>query len=126
MNRKADFFTKLIDSHNESIRIANCNALLGRPILRGLHLIFKPSYEGRKLRLFLGTRGASGRSHMRVLPPGTLCPTTSAPCLILSSSENCLNHTILVKLLTFVDSCFFSRCFSIWLTFVMHPWSRFS
>ena len=22
---------------------------------------------------------ASGRSHMRVLPPGTLCPTTSAP-----------------------------------------------
>ena len=33
---------------------------------------------------------ASGRSHMRVdLPPGTLCPTTSAPWLILSSSENC-------------------------------------
>ena len=27
---------------------------------------------------------ASGRSHMRVLPPGTLCPTTSAPWLILS------------------------------------------
>jgi len=50
---------------------------------------------------------ASGRSHMRVLPPGTLCPTTSAPSLILSSSENCLNHTILVKLLTFVDFCVF-------------------
>ena len=32
---------------------------------------------------------ASGRSHMRVLPPGTFCPTTSAPWLILSSSENC-------------------------------------
>ena len=32
---------------------------------------------------------ASGRSHMRVLPPGTLCPTTSAPSLILSSSEKC-------------------------------------
>jgi len=32
---------------------------------------------------------ASGRSHTWVLPPGTLCPTTSAPCLILSSSENC-------------------------------------
>ena len=27
--------------------------------------------------------------HMRALPPGTLCPTTSAPWLILSSSENC-------------------------------------
>ena len=50
---------------------------------------------------------ASGRSHMRVLPPGTLCPTTSAPWLILSSSENCRNHTILVKLLTFVDFCVF-------------------
>ena len=50
---------------------------------------------------------ASGRSHMRVLPPRTLCPTTSAPWLILSSSENCLNHTILVKLLTFVDFCVF-------------------
>ena len=35
---------------------------------------------------------ASGRSHMRVLPYGTLCPT-SAPCLILSSSEICSNHT---------------------------------
>ena len=32
---------------------------------------------------------ASGRSHMQVLPPGTLCPTTFAPWLILSSSENC-------------------------------------
>ena len=50
---------------------------------------------------------ASGRSHMRVLPPGMLCPTTSAPWLILSSSENYWNHTILVKLLTFVDFCFF-------------------
>ena len=50
---------------------------------------------------------ASGRCHTRVLPPGTLCPTTSAPWLILSSSENCWNHTILVKLLTFVDFCFF-------------------
>ena len=30
---------------------------------------------------------ASGRSHMLVLSPGTLCPTTSAPWLILSSSE---------------------------------------
>ena len=48
---------------------------------------------------------ASGRSHMRVLPPGTLCPTTSAPWLILSSSENCLNHSILVKLLTYDDFC---------------------
>jgi len=50
---------------------------------------------------------ASGRSHTRVLPPGTLCPTPSAPSLILSSSENCRNHTILVKLLTFVDFCVF-------------------
>ena len=25
-----------------------------------------------------------------------------------------------------VDFCFFSLCFSIWLTFVMHPSSRFS
>ena len=48
---------------------------------------------------------ASGRSHMRVLPPGTLYPTTSVPWLILSSSENCWNHSILVKLLTFVDFC---------------------
>ena len=31
-----------------------------------------------------------------------------------------------IKLLTFVDFCFFSRWFSIWLTFVMHPWSRLS
>jgi len=46
--------------------------------------------------------------HMRVLPPGTLCPTTSAPWLILSSSENCSNRTILVKLLIFVDFVFFS------------------
>ena len=30
---------------------------------------------------------ASGRSHMRVLPLGTLCPTTSAPWMIMSSSE---------------------------------------
>ena len=30
---------------------------------------------------------ASGRSHMRVLPLGTLCRTTSAPWLILSSSD---------------------------------------
>ena len=50
---------------------------------------------------------ASGRSHMRVLPPGTLCPTTSAPWLILPSSGNCLNHTISVKLLIFVDFCVF-------------------
>ena len=49
------------------------------------------------------TKFGEGRSHMRVLPPGTLCPTTSAPCLILSSSENCLHHSILVKLLTFDD-----------------------
>ena len=28
VNRKADFFTKRIDSHNESNRIANWNALL--------------------------------------------------------------------------------------------------
>ena len=46
-------------------------------------------------------------SHMRVLPPGTLCPTTSAPRLILSNSENCTNHTILVNLITFVDFCVF-------------------
>ena len=39
---------------------------------------------------------ASGRFHTRVLPPGTLCPTTSAPWLILSSSENCWDHTISV------------------------------
>ena len=32
------------------------------------------------------------------------------------ASENCLNHSILVKLL----------CFSSWLTFVMHLWPRFS
>ena len=30
-----------------------------------------------------------------------------APWLILSSSENCWNHSILVKLLTFVDFCVF-------------------
>jgi len=35
---------------------------------------------------------ASGRSHMRVLPPGTLCPTTSAPCPILSSSNKKLSY----------------------------------
>jgi len=29
VNRKADFFTKRIDSHNESIQIANWNALVG-------------------------------------------------------------------------------------------------
>ena len=46
---------------------------------------------------------ASGRSHMRVLPPGTLCPTTSTPWLILSSSANCSNHTIFVRLLISVD-----------------------
>ena len=63
---------------------------------------------------------ASGRSQMRVVPLGTLCPTTSTQWLILSSSENCWNHTILVKLLTFVHFCVFFRCFSIWLTFVMH------
>jgi len=28
LNRKADFFTKRIDSHNESNRIANWNALV--------------------------------------------------------------------------------------------------
>ena len=38
--------------------------------------------------------------HMRVLPPGTLCPTTSTSWLILSSFRNCLNHTISVKFLT--------------------------
>jgi len=54
---------------------------------------------------------ASGRSHMRVLPHGTLCPTTSAPRLVLSSSENCSDYTILhvVKLLIFVDLLCF-RC----------------
>jgi len=41
------------------------------------------------------------------------------------SSENCLNHSILVKLLTFVDFCV-SLCFSIWLTFAMHLWPRCS
>ena len=41
--------------------------------------------------------------HGRVLPPGTLCPTTSAPSLILSSSENCWNHTISGELLIYVD-----------------------
>ena len=46
---------------------------------------------------------ASGRSHTRVLSPGTLCPTTSAPWLILSRSENCSNHTISVKLLILLD-----------------------
>ena len=60
---------------------------------------------------------ASGRSHMRVLlPPGTLCPTTSAPWLILSSSENCWSHTILVKLLTLVDFCVFLGVLAfVWL-----------
>ena len=48
---------------------------------------------------------ASGRSHTRVLPPETLCSTTSTPWLMLSISGNCLNHTILVKFLTFVDFC---------------------
>jgi len=36
---------------------------------------------------------------------GSCHPTTSAPWLILSSSENCLIHVILVKLLTLVDFC---------------------
>jgi len=36
-----------------------------------------------------------------------LCPTTSTLWLILCSSENCWNHTILVKLLTFVDFLYF-------------------
>ena len=63
---------------------------------------------------------ASGRSHMRVLPPGTLCPTTSAPWLILSSSENCLKYTILVKFLKHL------LIFSIWLTVVMHLWSMYT
>jgi len=48
-----------------------------------------------------------GRFHMRVPPPGTLCLTTFAPWLILSSFENCWNYTFLVKLLTFVDFCVF-------------------
>ena len=77
-------------------------------------------------RPWLCTSSASGHSHMWVLPAGMLCPTTSAPWLILSSSGNCWNHTILVKLLIFVDFFVFSWCFSIWLTFVMHLWSRFS
>jgi len=45
---------------------------------------------------------ASGRSHMRVLPPGTLCPTTSAPWLILSNAGNCSNHAFSINLLIFV------------------------
>jgi len=63
----------------------------------------------RRTTLYQGCArsSASGRSQMRVLPPGTLCPTTSAPWLILSSSENCWNRTILVKLLTPVDFCVF-------------------
>ena len=47
----------------------------------------------------------------RVVLPGTLWQTTSAPWLILSSSGNCLNHTILVNLFIFVDCVFV--CFSI-------------
>jgi len=44
--------------------------------------------------------------------------------LILSSSENCWNHTFLVKL---VDFCVFLGVLNFWLTFVMHLlWSRFS
>ena len=45
----------------------------------------------------LSTTATRG-SHTRVLPPGTLCPTTSAPWLILSSLGS--NQTILVKFLT--------------------------
>ena len=63
-------------------------------------------------------------SHMQVLPPGTLCPTTSAPWLILTSSDNCWNHISQA-----FNACWFlcfSRCFSIWLTFVMRLRSRFS
>ena len=59
---------------------------------------------------------ASWRSHMWVIPPGTLCPTASAPWLILSSSENCWNLTLLVKLLTLVDFCVFVRVLTFdWL-----------
>jgi len=57
---------------------------------------------------------ASGRSHMRVLPPGMLCPTTSTLWLILSSSENCWNHTILAKLF---NICWFFCVFPSVLAF---------
>ena len=66
---------------------------------------------------------ASERSPTQVLPPGTLCPTTSALWLILSSFGNCLNHTILVK---FCNICWF-LCFSIWLllcTYGLYPLSN--
>jgi len=70
----------------------------------GLKPSFSANPSHRSLPFLLR---ASGRSHMRVLPPGTLCPTTPAPWLILSSPENCWNHIILVKLLTLVDFCVF-------------------
>ena len=58
------------------------------------------------LGLGLGSCGLNLRSAVYPLSLiMTLCPTTSAPWLILSSSENCLNHSILVKLLILVDFC---------------------
>ena len=62
-------------------------------------------YSLPRLRTKFGERAFSHAG----LPPGTLCPTTSAPWLILSSSENCLNYSILVKLLTF-DDFYVSLC----------------
>jgi len=69
---------------------------------------------------------ASGRSHIRVPQPGTLFPTTYAPWLILSSSENCWNHTFFSQAFNLCWFLCFPRCFNFWLTFVMHLWSRFS
>ena len=71
--------------------------------LRGRATPSPPPFRRLCLRGHARTCSVSGRTHMRVLPPGTLCPTTSAPWLILSSSGNCSNHTILVTLLISVD-----------------------
>jgi len=71
--------------------------------LRGQAPPSPPPFRRLCLRGHARTCSVSGRSHMRALPPGTLCPTTSAPWLILSSSGNCWNHTILVTLLISVD-----------------------
>jgi len=67
----------------------------------------------------LHTSSMNGRSHMWVPPPGTLCPTTSAPWLIQSSSENYWNHTF-SQVFNICWFLCFSQSFNFWLTFIMH------
>ena len=43
MNLKADFFTKRIDSHNESIQIANWNALVAWSSSGGVVIRYVPT-----------------------------------------------------------------------------------